>query len=147
MSWTARKTVVVPVDFSEASIKAVDVARNFVQDVSQIHVIHVARDLNPVDPAILLGNVNVSDRRERLRESLEQRFAREEDRGINIRLELGNPGLEIVLYASRIGADLIVMPSHGRTGISRIALGSVAERVTRHATCPVLILRGEERQG
>jgi len=143
MPWTARNKVVVPVDFSEASFKAVDIARHFVKDVSQVHVIHVARDLNPVDPAVLLGNVEIEDRRSRLKENLESRFSADEYQGINIALHVGNPGLEIVRHAQQLGADLIVMPSHGRTGISRVTMGSVAERVTRQAACPVLILRDE----
>lgn len=54
---------------------------------------------------------------------------------------VGDPGTEIVDYAKRMGADLIVMSSHGRTGLKRILLGSVAERVARTAECPVMIVR------
>lgn len=49
----------------------------------------------------------------------------------------------IVRHAERGGADLVVLATHGRTGISRLALGSVAEHVTRHAHCPVLVARAE----
>jgi nucleotide-binding universal stress UspA family protein len=53
----------------------------------------------------------------------------------------GDPGHEIADYSQREQADLIVLPSHGRTGISRMLIGSVAERVVRLAHCPVLVLR------
>ena len=53
----------------------------------------------------------------------------------------GDPGLMIADYAADVQADLIVMPSHGYHGVKRLLLGSVAERVLRHANCPVLVLR------
>jgi nucleotide-binding universal stress UspA family protein len=52
-----------------------------------------------------------------------------------------NPGTEIAEYADEIGADLIVIPSHGYHGVKRLLLGSVAERVIRAAHCSVLVLR------
>lgn len=54
---------------------------------------------------------------------------------------LGDPAGEIVDYASKNGVDLIVMASHGRTGVARWALGSVAERVFRATCVPVLMVR------
>ena len=56
---------------------------------------------------------------------------------------IGDPGSEITKLAKEVGAHLIIMPSHGRTGISRLLLGSVAERVLRLSHCPVLVLRGD----
>lgn len=58
------------------------------------------------------------------------------------RLLIGEPAEEIVRFATEQQADLIVIGTHGRTGLTRILLGSVAEAVLRHATCPVLTLRG-----
>jgi nucleotide-binding universal stress UspA family protein len=54
---------------------------------------------------------------------------------------VGDPVWEICQEAGREHADLIVMGSHGRTGLSHVLLGSVAERVLRHAPCPVLVAR------
>jgi universal stress protein A len=55
---------------------------------------------------------------------------------------------DIILDAARnIGAELIVMGSHGRTGVKRLLLGSVAEHVLRHADCPVVTVRGAARNG
>ncbi len=53
----------------------------------------------------------------------------------------GNPQLEIVRVAQQRGVDLIVMATHGRTGLSHALSGSVTERVVRNAPCPVLSLR------
>lgn len=55
--------------------------------------------------------------------------------------KMGDPASSILQEAREEGADCIVMSSHGRTGWSRFLLGSVAEKVVRHATCPVLIVR------
>jgi nucleotide-binding universal stress UspA family protein len=52
----------------------------------------------------------------------------------------GNPGDEIVDYAAKIGADLIVMGSHGHSGVRRLLLGSVAEKVLHRTPCPVLVV-------
>ncbi len=54
----------------------------------------------------------------------------------------GNPASEIVGYVRERGFDLLVLATHGRTGLARFVLGSVAERVVREATCPVLVVRG-----
>ena len=58
----------------------------------------------------------------------------------------GNPAEEIVAMAESLDVDLIVMSTHGRTGLSRFLLGSVAEKVVRHAPCPVLTVRQRERK-
>jgi len=64
-------------------------------------------------------------------------------RGFSVKTDsrLGDPAEEIVDYASKNGVDLIVMASHGRTGVARWALGSVAERVFRATCVPVLMVR------
>ncbi len=60
---------------------------------------------------------------------------------LNFETRTGDPGLVITDYATEIGAGLIVIPSHGYHGLKRLVLGSVAERVIRHADCSVLVLR------
>jgi len=53
----------------------------------------------------------------------------------------GDPAEEIVRTAARVQADVIVLATHGRTGIKRLLLGSVAEKVVRYAGCPVFVMR------
>lgn len=60
---------------------------------------------------------------------------------VETRVSLGEAVWEICRMAEREHADLIIMGSHGRTGLSHVVLGSVAERVVRHASCPVLVAR------
>jgi nucleotide-binding universal stress UspA family protein len=57
------------------------------------------------------------------------------------RLMIGTPANSIVYLAEKEGVDLIVMPTHGRTGVMRVLMGSVAEEVVRKAKCPVLTVR------
>jgi nucleotide-binding universal stress UspA family protein len=52
----------------------------------------------------------------------------------------GVPARELVRHAQKVGADLVVVGTHGRTGIQHVVLGSVAERVVQHSSCPVLVI-------
>ena len=61
-------------------------------------------------------------------------------------LRVGNAHLEIVKAAKELAADLIIVATHGRSGLAHVFLGSTAERVTRHAGCPVLVVRENERE-
>ena len=70
-----------------------------------------------------------------------QRLATEGQDSVSTDVVIGDPGHEITTLAERAGADLIVLNSHGRTGLKRLLIGSVAERVIRLAHCPVLVLR------
>jgi universal stress protein A len=56
-------------------------------------------------------------------------------------IRVGHPVLEIIATAGDQGVDLIVMPTHGRTGLSHVLFGSVAEKVVRRAPCPVMVVR------
>jgi len=63
---------------------------------------------------------------------------------VTIKVLFGDPGHQITDYADQVAAKLIIMPSHGRSGILRVLLGSVTDRVVRLAHCPVLVLRPEK---
>ena len=65
---------------------------------------------------------------------------------VHEKVELGKPDENIVEKAKKEGTDLIVISTHGRTGLSHILLGSVTEKVVRHAPCPVLSIRPETRE-
>ena len=66
-----------------------------------------------------------------------------ESTGVNLSAAAreGRPYEEICHAAKTVGADLIILPTHGYTGLKHVWLGSTAERVVRHAPCPVLVVR------
>jgi nucleotide-binding universal stress UspA family protein len=140
MSWTQKDKVVVPVDLSEFSFSAVNAAKDFVQDNSGLHVIHVVREINPNLAEGYLGKACQDERPQICEQALEKKLLNEYP-GVQIRVESGEPGEAIADYAESVDADLIVMTSHGRKGVKEHLIGSVAERVLRLARCPVLTLK------
>jgi nucleotide-binding universal stress UspA family protein len=141
MNWLPRNRVVVPVDFSDESLAAVDTALAFVDDPQQVHVIHVLPELEPTEPGVIWNTIDDASRKKNVEEALRERLADERFQGLHFVVTIGDPGHEIADLAADQQADLIVMPSHGRRGLRRVLLGSVAERVLRLAHCPVLVLR------
>ena len=140
MNWLIKEKVVVPVDLSEFSYSALGIAKNFVVHNSNLYVIHVVRELNPNLTEGFLGKECTDERPEVCRQNLRDRLINEYP-GINIRVEIGDPGEAIAHFAASIRADLIVMTSHGRRGVKEHVLGSVAERVLRLAQCSVLTIK------
>ena len=141
MTWQTEKPIVVPVDFSGESEQAIASARTIADDPAQLHFVHVLFPLDNASPGVVWGGVSDAKREEAIREELEHLL---EGTGLEAAkrvIRFGNPGLEISEYAEEIGAGLIIIPSHGYHGMKRLILGSVAERVIRHATCSVLVLR------
>lgn len=141
MSWLPKENIVVPCDFSEESFAAVDTALEMVSSPSRIHVLHVLAELAAGEPGVVWGTVDEESRREHAKQALSEKLSDPKYEGIDIVIGFGNAGHEVADYAKSTNADLIVLPSHGRTGIARLLIGSVAERVVRLAPCPVLVLR------
>jgi nucleotide-binding universal stress UspA family protein len=141
MNWLPRRKVVVPVDFSDDSFHAIDVALEIAGDASRVHVFHVMPEPHIMEPEVQWQMIDSENRSRRAEEALRSRLSDEKYRSLQIEIDFGNPGYRIAEYAEKTGADLIVMPSHGRSGVQRIMLGSVAERVTRLSHCPILVLR------
>jgi nucleotide-binding universal stress UspA family protein len=81
------------------------------------------------------------DCQEKLKEELLRMQVPDDRIGVIRRLEEGNPATEILRVAQLCCADLIVMGTHGRRGLNRLLMGSVAEEVVRMAACPVLTVR------
>lgn len=144
MSWINRKRVVVPIDFSENSVPAVETALEFVEDRADVKAIHVLMPLDYVSPGVMWGHVDNESREKSLRRHMDEFIKQHKLDGISSTIRFGNPGLEIADYAAAIHADLVVIPSHGYHGFKRILLGSVAESVVRHVDCPVLVLRRDD---
>jgi nucleotide-binding universal stress UspA family protein len=141
MTWFSSRTTVVPVDFSEASLRAVDVARDLVDDARQLQIVHVLPSITAAEPGLLWNVLDEATARDQAYAELEKRFTDARFAGANLVVAFGSAADEIVELARAAKAELIVMPSHGRTGLARLMIGSVAELVTRSAPCPVLILR------
>ncbi|MGF1478765.1 MAG: universal stress protein [Cyanophyceae cyanobacterium] len=141
MSWLQKNCVVVPIDFSDAALAVVAPALEFVKDPSHLHVIHVLPDLHPADPAVVWDTVDEATRKAHAKEALQDKLSEFSAQDMQIEVVIGDPSSAILDYAQDLAADLIVMSSHGRTGMSRFMLGSVAERVVRLSKCPVLVIR------
>ncbi len=141
MSWLQKNCVLVPIDFSEESFEALIPAREFVEDASHLYVLHVLSHLHPAEPGVMWNTLDDQTRKKHVEENLHKRFNGSEYEQIQVGVAIGDPSSEIIDYAKEINADLIVIPSHGRSGLSRFLLGSVTERVIRFAHCPVVVLR------
>lgn len=138
----AIQTILYPTDFSEGASSAFDVACLLAREsCGQLVVLHVERP-----PLATLGGTPAVPplRTEYDRETLWERLHRIQplQAGLSIEhhLEYGEPASVILAVARDVGADLIVMGTHGRTGLRHLLVGSVAEQVVRRASCPVLTL-------
>jgi len=141
MTWYPRKSVVVPIDFSPSTAGAISAARDLVDDPADVHLVHALVPLDVVSPGVALGGVDDETRAEHVRTFADEFLAGIGYADMPLEIRIGQPADEIVEYAAAVSADLIVIPSHGFHGLKRFVLGSVAERVIRHADCPVLVLR------
>ena len=147
--------ILVPVDFSEMAGKAlryaVHLAIPFDAEVVLLHVLQ-PYIVSP-DPGYLPPELAVSQRelQELARQQLEKLLVklRIDEVGARlrwqVRVRLGVAWQEIIAEAVDLQTDLIILSTHGRTGLSHALMGSVAERVVRHAPCPVLVVRERER--
>jgi nucleotide-binding universal stress UspA family protein len=145
MSWLPKKCVVVPFDFSEQSAKALEAACEIVEDAAHLHVIHVLPKLTVAEPGVVWTSTDDEARIRHAEKAFREGFAASPFCKGDFHVRIGDPGSEIAKFAEQLQADLIVIPSHGRSGIPRVLIGSVAERVLRLAHCPVLVLRGLSR--
>ena len=138
------QSVLVPTDFSDQAHDAVDVGLEVAQDPTKLTVLHVAPALSNVmisDPAVAWHEVSNEDRSEQMSRKFRERFGNTKYGEVRFEVVFGAPAEEITRFAEREEIDVIVLPSHGRTGLARLMIGSVAERVVRLAHCPVLVLR------
>ncbi len=141
MSWLPKNNVVVPIDFSGNSVDAIATALELVDGPAGVHAIHVVVPLGNMSPGMEWGSIDDKSREEAALSHFSEFLEKHGFSNVNTVVRVGDPGLEISEYATETNADLIVVPSHGFHGLKRMILGSVAERVIRHAECPVLVLR------
>jgi nucleotide-binding universal stress UspA family protein len=139
--------ILVPLDFGESSQRTFDyaktLARPFHASLLPMHVVPnpyltmASETYMPPPPDFL--NQHQSDARKQLNALVTD--ADHAEFNAEAIVQVGDPLYAIVEYATASRIDLIVMGTHGRTGVARLMLGSVAERVVRTAPCPVLTMR------
>ena len=140
------RRILVPVDFSPSAHKAlgyaVSIARQFQTELLLLHVIET------IYPPPELLVVDTTALHYRVREEAERQLSAwaKENSGLATHafIRTGSPYHEIVACANDNNIDLIILGTHGRTGMAHLFLGSTAERVVRHAPCPVMVVRERE---
>jgi nucleotide-binding universal stress UspA family protein len=145
------KKILCPTDFSEASAigveAAVDLASRLGASVELVHVIQPPIYVGWEDsPAGLAASAQVLEQaREHAKQQLEATAKKYASRGVTLKTELleGSAHQEIAELSKQV--DLVVMSTHGRTGLPHLFLGSVAERVVRTAHSPVMTVPAHKR--
>lgn len=120
-------------------MRAVDVASRAPQ-----HVLHIVTALDPAT----YGRRATAEAADSIQRQATERVAatfagRDAEREVQffVHARIGHPAVEILEVAREVGADLLFIGSHGKTGVERLLLGSVSERVVREARCPVMVVR------
>lgn len=142
----ASNIIVFPTDFSERSAAAVDWAQRLgAQPGSELHVLYVVEEPH-IYTSLDMGPIPIPSIEE-LTASAEKRMAAYVTEHLKkfpkvvTRVIVGRPAEAIDSYATEKGASVIVMSTHGYSGVRHVLLGSTTEAVLRHATCPVLSIR------
>ncbi|MBI5774993.1 MAG: universal stress protein [Verrucomicrobia bacterium] len=144
--------IVVPLDFSATSMRALDTAIPFARrtgaSVILLHVVEkfpidrlLGRELTRLNTAPVLKQAKV-----RLN-ALAARLNKSSGVPVEVEVRFGRPFDQITRGAGGLGASLVVMTTHGHTGLKHVYLGSTAEKLVRHTPCPVLVTRGRGRAG
>lgn len=147
------RTILVPTDLSQASQPAVDAAAKLARlagaNLTLLHVIDmVYYDYGWMYEGIPVPQDLLVKRESEVADQMLHLLTPEQKEGINVRTHVvfGQPFQAILDIADEKNADLIVMGTHGRRGLSHLFLGSVAEKIVRLATCPVLTIRTSEEK-
>ncbi|MCU0452934.1 MAG: universal stress protein [Bacteroidetes bacterium] len=143
----AIRTILVPTDFSDLSLEGIRYAMSLAELYgADLHLLHVVDDA----PVLAFHTMEMTtdfviEDTTRTAEQHLQAFAQAHDihgrEGVTLAVRHGNPYDEITRYAAEEQADMIVMATHGRTGLAHVLLGSVAEKVVQHADQPVLTVK------
>lgn len=145
------KNILFSTDFSENSNHAFDYAIDLASRLgARLYILHVIHEL--IDTTgFYVPNISLDQLQKDLEKGAEEmmaKFCREklgdfkEYECINV---IGLPHLEILNMAKEKGMDMIIMGTHGRTGIDRVLFGSTAEKVVKKAPCPVLTVRNPQK--
>lgn len=144
------KRVLVPIDFSKQSEKAVRYAAAFARQFdAKITLLH-AYQLPAYPPDLIY--VPMGGRLDSAEKALRQRLVLTAQKSVpseffdQTLFRIGTPHDEICRAAQELDSDLIIISTHGFTGLKHVLMGSTAERVVRHAPCPVLVVREREHE-
>lgn len=141
---SAPRVILVAVDFDESARQILDYAVGLAARLgARLHVIRVMPwPLIGAEVPVGVSQTTLDKNVERAERALDDLVAPHEDKLVfgSRMLKVGDARSEILAAARALSADLILMGTHGRRGISRLVLGSVAESVTREAPCPVLLV-------
>ena len=142
----ASQRFLVPIDFSEYANQALDYAINLAGKLdARLTLLHVIQSIpmGGADMGVTLPYSYIQDLEAEITQSMESCLARVTAAGLEgeIVVAHGVPFHEILETAKTQQVDLIIMGTHGRTGLQHVLLGSVAEKVVRLAPCPVLVAR------
>jgi universal stress protein A len=143
-----------PADFSELSLKGARYTRALREAFGcELHVIHVvppplAPDVSVMLPAEVPLAISEPELLEASRRALQKLVVEQfgEGHGIKTDVFYGNPWMGICDYAKRNTIELIVVATHGRTGLGHVLIGSTAERIVQHAPCPVLTVKHPQNE-
>lgn len=136
--------ILAPTDFSACSLRAEDYALLLAQSsAATVDLLYVAEFVPGMDLEYPVNKMYVESLQQEGRAALEKAETRLAAKGLTVRShqEIGVPGYWISQKARALKSDLIVMGTHGRTGLQHVLLGSTAERTMRFAPCPVLAVR------
>lgn len=142
------RKIVVAIDFSKLAHQALDYAIAMAQDLgARLAVLYVVEPMEFTGVDVLGGTpiatqAIVEEHLKQARRELDRLRTRKLAKlpGATATVRLGRPAEEIVAAGGSGRANLIIVGTHGRSGLSHLLMGSVAERVVRHAKCPVLVV-------
>ena len=144
------KEILVPIDFSDCSKQALQAAVPFARQFgAELELVHVVSPYYAFDPN---GLSDYPEFEPRLVESAKNcldelaRSVATPEVAVKTHVRCGRPATEIVEAAREAGADLIIISTHGYSGLKHVLLGSTAENVVRHASCPVLTVRAKAHE-
>ena len=148
------KKLLVPTDFSQHAYAAIkygcELARRFSAELHLLHVVDNNITAFSMEMEMVGASgfaLNTVEAKDRAAQQLAE-IPGEDGRGCRIIrvVEIGLPSIDLTRYAKDNGIDLIIISTHGRTGLNHILMGSLAETVVRKSPCPVLTVRPEGHQ-
>ena len=144
------KRILVPIDFSDCSKKALQYALPLAKEheaaLTLLYVVppaYGAGEYGGIDYAQLEGSMKEGGEKELAKLAVDEVHG---EVSADALVRVGSPSQEIIETARSLPADLIVISTHGRTGLKHVFLGSVAERIVQRAPCPVFVVREREHE-